>query len=195
MIHSVVMACARALAALGGVVLLALIGMTCLSVLGRELGAFFQSDGLQGFAPALAGWLQGLGFGAVYGDFELVEAGVAFCIFAFLPLCHLTGAHATVDILADRFPARVQRVLAAAIAVVYAAVMAVIAVQLFVGMLSMRGSGRTSALIEFPIWWAYAACLIGAAMSAVVAVYLAALRCAEAWSGVAVIVDREGGAS
>ncbi|MBT8410735.1 MAG: TRAP transporter small permease [Octadecabacter sp.] len=191
--HRVIMASARAMAALGGAVLVALVVMTCLSVLGRELGALLQSDALQGYA--LAGWVRGLGIGAVYGDFELVEAGVAFCIFAFLPLCHLTGGHATVDILAERFPRGAQRVLAALIAVVFAAVMVVIAVQLFAGMLSMRGSGRTSALIEFPIWWAYAGCMAGAALAAVVAVYLAAVRCAEAWLGVALIADSESGAT
>jgi len=192
LIFRVIMASARAMATLGGVVLLALIVMTCLSVLGRELGALLQSDRLQGYA--LAGWLQGLGIGAVYGDIELVEAGVAFCIFAFLPLCHLTGAHATVDILAERFPVRVQRLLAACIAVLFAAVMAAIAVQLFAGMQSKVRSGQTSALIEFPIWWAYAACLAGAVLAAVVAVYLAAVRCAEAWLGVALIAGRDGAA-
>lgn len=187
LIHRVIMASARALAALGGAVLLALIGVTCVSVLGRELGAALQSDMLRN--DALAGWLRGLGIGAVYGDFELVEAGVAFCIFAFLPLCHLTGSHATVDILAARFSGRAQRVLASAIAVVFAAVMVVIAVQLWGGMLSKMRSGRTSALIEFPIWWAYAACMAGAGLAAVVAVYLAAVRCAEAWTGLPILPE------
>jgi TRAP-type C4-dicarboxylate transport system permease small subunit len=186
------MTCARAMAALGGVVLVALILMTCLSVLGRELGAFFQSDVLRSHAPALAGWLSGLGIGAVYGDFELVEAGVAFCIFAFLPLCHLTGAHATVNILAERFSGKAQRLLAALIAVLFAAVMVAVAVQLWGGMQSKLRSGTTSALIEFPIWWAYAACMAGAVLAAAVAVFLAAVRCAEAWFGVVLISATEG---
>lgn len=178
-IDRIIMAGARLTAALGGAVLVALVVLVCASVLGRAANTLLQSDGVQGAAPAMAAWLLGLGVGGVYGDYELVEAGMAFCIFAFLPLCHLTGQHATVDIVADRFAAPVQRVLAACIAVMFAAVMVTIAVQLSGGMHSKYLAGQTSPLIGFPVWWAYAACLWGAALAAVVAVYLAAVRCGQ----------------
>jgi hypothetical protein len=45
-------------------------------------------------------------FGPVKGDFEVVEAGIAFSIFAFLPICQLHGGHATVDIFTNLMPKR-----------------------------------------------------------------------------------------
>jgi TRAP-type C4-dicarboxylate transport system permease small subunit len=148
---------------------------------------------IQGHAPALADWLLGLGIGAVYGDFELVEAGVAFAVFAFLPLCQLTGGHAAVDVFTNRLPVAVNRWLGAAIAALFAAVMVLIAVQLFAGTLTQARSGRTTQLIEFPLWWAYAASLAGAVLTAIVAVYLAGIRALEALRGTDLIArDHEG---
>ena len=42
-------------------------------------------------------------------DYELVEAGVAFAIFAFIPLCQIYGSHATVDIFTIVAARRVKR--------------------------------------------------------------------------------------
>ena len=58
-------------ALLGGAVLIVLTLLTVASVSGRAL------------IP--------LGLGPLPGDFELVEAGVAFAVFAFLPWCQLSS--------------------------------------------------------------------------------------------------------
>lgn len=153
----------RWMAFLGGAVLTALILMTCLSITGRLFIDF--------------------GLGSINGDVELTEAGIAFAIFAFLPLCHLSGAHATVDIFTARLSSRASRVLQMVIAIAFAGVMVLIAVQLFGGMQSKMRSGQTSFLIQFPVWWAYAASLSGAGLAAVVAIYLAIVRIGEVVQG------------
>ncbi|MDP5362160.1 MAG: TRAP transporter small permease, partial [Paracoccaceae bacterium] len=78
---------ANLMALLGGLVLSLLIVMVCLSVAGRELGDLAFSGALGGFGN----WLIDRGVGPILGDFELVEAGVAFAIFAFLPITQLSG--------------------------------------------------------------------------------------------------------
>ena len=183
MIHAVLLKASRLMAALGGAVLVVLILMTCVSILGRGLNTALHGDWVQDLAPTLAETALRWGIGPVNGDFEMVEAGVAFAIFAFLPLCHLTGSHATVDIFTSRLPRRLALWLDAVIAGVFAAIMVLIAVQLGSGMMGKVRSGQTTFLIEFPIWWAYAASLAGAGLAAVVAVYLAAVRAAEAVTG------------
>ncbi len=192
--HNTVNRLARAFAILGGVVLSALIVMTCLSIVGRSLNSLLHSDFLQGIAPNVASALIAAGIGPINGDFELVEAGMAFTIFAFLPLCQLHGAHASVDILTSKLPLRLNRFLRMLIEIVFAAVLILIAVKFFGGMESKRNSGQTTFLLQYPLWWGYALSLPGAITAALVAVYVAYTRCIEFITGRAVLPsDREGG--
>lgn len=174
---------ARTFAVLGGLVLSALIMLTCLSILGRSLNSILHSDWAEGLAPALATALLGTGVGPINGDFEIVEAGMAFAIFAFLPLCQWHSAHASVDIFTRHLSTRVNRGLRAIIEVVFAAVLILIAVQLFKGALSKYNSGQTTLLIEFPVWWAYAASVVAACVAALTGVVVAGLRVVEAATG------------
>ena len=187
--HRVMMGLARFMAVLGGIVLTLLILLTCVSIAGRLLNGFLHGDLMQGIAPGLATWLIELGVGPVNGDFELVESGVAFAIFAFIPLCQITSGHASVDILTNAFPAGVNRFLRMVIDIVFAAVLILIAWKLYDGMVSKMRYGETTFLLQFPIWWAYAASLIGAVVSAVVAVYMALVRSYEFATGRIVIWD------
>lgn len=173
----------RWMAYLGGAMLCALILLTCISVVGRSLGGVLHSDGAEALIPGLATWLLDLGIGPVNGDFELIEAGVAFSIFAFLPLCQITGGHASVDVFARHFSSSVNRILRALTEAIFAAVLILIAVQLASGMLSKMNSGQTTLLIQFPIWWAYALSLTGAVIAAAVAIYLAIMRVTEFVTG------------
>ena len=174
---------ARLFALLGGIVLSALIVLTCLSVLGRSINSILHSDMIISTAPGLAGALLDWGIGPINGDFELVEAGMAFAIFAFLPLCQLNGAHASVDVFTSTLPAAVNRTLRGVIEVVFAAVMILIAWQLAEGTFSKLRTGQTTFLLQFPVWWGYALSLVAAVVAAVVSVYVAALRVAEMVTG------------
>ncbi len=162
----------RLMAAIGGLVLTGLIIMVCYSIVGRALIQF-------GLAP-------------VHGDYELVEAGIAFAIFSFLPLCQITSGHASVDLFTDMMPDRVQRILRMLIEILFAAVLIMIAVQLYYGMESKIRSGQTTFLLQFPIWWAYAASLVSATVAAVVAIYMAFIRTTEAFTGRTLIADDQG---
>ncbi|WP_425074552.1 TRAP transporter small permease [Sagittula sp. S175] len=191
-LHRIVLGLARLMALAGGAVLTVLIVMVCLSIIGRAgnslLHALVAVD-------VMAGAAQGLidaGVGAIRGDFELVEAGMAFCIFAFLPFCTVTGGHASVDVFTNFLPGSVNRVLDVLIAILFAAVMVVIAVQLEEGMARKISSGQTTLLLEFPVWWAYAASLVGAAASAVVACYLVVVRVYEIVTGRVIVPNAVG---
>jgi TRAP-type C4-dicarboxylate transport system permease small subunit len=187
--NSFMMALSRFMAILGGIVLTLLIILTCLSILGRSLNGFFHGDFMERVAPGFAKWMLDMGVGPINGDFELVEAGVAFAIFAFLPLCQITSGHASVDILTNLMPRGVNRFLRMVIEVAFAAVLVLIAQRLYVGMMSKWGYGETSFLLQFPIWWAYAASLFGAIMAAVVGIYMGAVRTIEFFTGRIIILD------
>ena len=173
----------RIMAYLGGIMLAALIILTCLSVLGRSLNGILHSGGVMGAAPGFAQWALNLGIGPINGDFEPIEAGIAFSIFAFMPLCTLTGGHAAVDIFTQGLSVRANRILRMVTSVVFAAVFVLIATQLFGGLQSKFHSGQTTFLLEWPVWWAYALSFFGAAIAAVVAVYIGLVRVVETVSG------------
>ncbi|MBL4811038.1 MAG: TRAP transporter small permease [Rhodobacteraceae bacterium] len=173
----------RFMAVLGGLMLVALIFLTCASIIGRSLNGMFHSDFFQANLAGLSQWGLDIGIGPINGDYELIEAGVAFAIFAFMPLCQITGGHATVDVFTSGFSLRANRILRVITDAVFAAVFVLIAVQLYGGMLSKLRTGQTTFLIEFPVWWAYAPSLVGAVIAAAIAVYLAGMRLMESLTG------------
>lgn len=132
---------AKFVAILGGLVLVSVAIMTTVSIVGRAL------------IP--------IGLHPIRGDFELVEAGIAFSIFAFMPWCHLKKGHASVEVFTVKFPARVN----AAIDMVADLILALVAILLtwrhYEGVLGKMQYNETTFILRFPIWWAYAVCLIG----------------------------------
>jgi TRAP-type C4-dicarboxylate transport system permease small subunit len=180
--HKLMMGLARFMAILGGMVLSLLIFMTCLSIIGRLLNGGLHSDVMQAIAPGFSNWMI-TWVGPINGDFELVEAGVAFAIFAFLPLCQISAGHASVDVVANAFPRGVNRFLRMITELLFAAVLVLIAWRLAAGTISKFGNGETSFLLEFPVWWALAASLFAAMVAAIVGVYMGAVRTIEFFTG------------
>ena len=48
--------------------------------------------------------------------------------------------------------------------------------RLFAGMQDKLRYGETTFLLQFPVWWAYAACLAAACIACIVSLYCAVLR-------------------
>jgi len=181
--HRFVLTLSQRMAWAGGAMLCLLISVTALSVLGRGMNGALQSETVQQAMPQLAAWLLSLGIGPVLGDYELVEAGIAFSIFAFLPLCQITGSHADVDLFTARWSPRANRWRQMITDIAFAVVLVLIAAQLAAGTASKMKTGQTTFLIQFPLWWAYALGLSGAAVAALVSLYVAALRVGEVMQG------------
>ena len=182
---------ARLMAICGGLVLTVLIVLICISVIGRSLNGLLHGW-IGAVMPGISAWALDLGVGPINGDFELVEAGVAFAIFAFLPLCQISAGHASVDIFTAKLPTRINRLLQLAIDVIFAVVLIAIAYQLYNGMLSKQRYGDTTFLLQFPIWWAYATSLSGSILTAVISLYVAGIRALELMRG-ADILSQEAG--
>ena len=176
--HKLMRNLARTMAVIGGVVLTILIFITCISVLGRALNTVLHGW-VGDIIPTASKWLLDMGVGPILGDFELVEAGVAFAIFAAIPLCQITAGHASVDFVTRQLPDWLDRFLKMITDIVFAAVLVLIAWRLFEGMMSKRSYGETTFLLQFPIWWAYAASLFGAVMAAISGVYVGCVRVIE----------------
>lgn len=173
----------RLMAILGGIMLSVLILLTVFAILGRLVDRLFHWMLEADFMAGLGQWMIDAGVGPILGTFELIEAGVAFVIFAFLPICQITGGHATVDVFTSAMSERKKRVLRGVTEVIFAAVMVLIAVQLFGGLLTKFNSGQTTLELQLPVWYSYAIGFVGAVLTSVVSVYLAVVRVAEMVSG------------
>ena len=157
----------------GGFMLAALITLTCLSIVGRMLNSFLHLELVQDITPNLANYLIEARIGPITGDYELLEAGMAGVIFAFMPLCQLRAGHAFVAIFTDKMPAKFRGILICFIESVFALTLVLIAWQLGNGLGDKYRSHETTALLELPIWYGYAAALIMAYAAGFVAVCIA----------------------
>jgi len=119
----------RGFALSGGMLLLALIGMSLISIIGRKLLA----------AP-------------IRGDMELVEMGAAIAIAAFLPLCELRGLHLKADAFTLWAPAALKRVLDGFAHVLLALVAAILTWRTALQVMSYHTYGDTSTLLSVPMW-------------------------------------------
>ena len=170
---------ARTTALIGGLVLIGLIVLTTLSIVGRSINKFLHNDFFDRSLVGLSDWILALGVGEIRGSYELLEAGVAFAIFSFLPICQLYGAHATVDVFTSFLPRRANRFLAVFWEVVLALVILLIIWRLYGGMERYLRNGETTLFLQFPVWWAYAASFAAGVVACITAIYCALMRIVE----------------
>lgn len=137
----------------GGFALLALVTMICVSIVGRAL--------------------TGIGLAPIPGDYELIEFGVGFAVFAALPWCHLNRAHAKVELLTSSFGGPLNRVLDVLIDLAVLAVAALLTWRLALGLLDKKGYLETTLILGLEVWIGYALALAGAAVFCIVALWRA----------------------
>jgi TRAP-type C4-dicarboxylate transport system permease small subunit len=165
---------ARALAIAGGAVLVALTILVAISITGRALLTL------------------GFGLGPVPGDFELVEAGTGFAVFAFLPWCQLRRGHATVDLFTNFLSPGANRIIDLVTEILMTLTLGLIAWRLWAGTLDKFNYGETTFILQFPVWWPFAASLVAAVIAVVVSAYLIVVRVVEVATGRAILAPAEG---
>ena len=162
--HRVMKGLAHGAAIVGGLVLIAIVLLTCTSIAGRFSG-----------------------LGEIRGTYEILEAGVAFAIFSFFPICQLYGGHATVDVFTSGLGSRALAWLRAFWEVILSAVIIFLSWRLYGGLERYYDNGETTLFLQFPVWWSYAASFIAACVAALVSIYSAVARITEAATGRAVL--------
>jgi len=115
-----------------------------------------------------------------------------FAFFGCLPICQRRAALASVVVFTQSLPAGANRVLRLIIDVVFAAVLILLAYYLVLGGLSKQRSGQTTLLLQFPVWWSYAACIIAMWVAALTGVYVAVMRTLEFTTGQTGLLQEDG---
>lgn len=156
---------ALGVAALGGLVLVALAILSGINIIGR---AFLWA----GLKP-------------IRGDVELIEAGVAFAVAAFMPWCQLQRGHASVTIISDLWNVVSNSVIDLISDVFLTLIAALLLWRHVEGMLDKIKYNETTFILQFPLWWAYAGMVLGLVAWIIVGLWtifadIAALRRGEA---------------
>ncbi|CAD5376606.1 TRAP transporter small permease [Pseudomonas sp. OF001] len=119
----------QAFALAGGVVLLALINMSLVSIIGRKL---FNTP--------------------IRGDIELMEIGASIAIAAFLPLCEVRATHIKVDTFTMKLPAGAQRLLDAVAHLLCMSGALILAWRTALQLRDNLEYGDVSTLLSIPMW-------------------------------------------
>lgn len=142
---------ARLLALLGGLVLVAVTVLTVISITGRSLV-----------------WA---GLSPVPGDYELVEMGSAFAVFAFLPWCQMERGHVTVDLFLAGAGDAVNRTIDLISDLLLTSVAGLICWRLFAGLQDKAAYNETTFILQIPLWLGYSAAMIGATVFVIVSAF------------------------
>lgn len=147
--HYLIMA-GKAMAISGGVLFIALIAMSLVSIVGRKLG-----------------------FGSVNGDIELMQAGTAVAATAFLPYCTLLGEHIKVDFFTENMRDSLKRPIDGIAEVLFVGVAALLAWRTVLSAIATYESQEVTTLVSLPLWIPTALLVPGLALMAVCAAYRA----------------------
>jgi TRAP-type C4-dicarboxylate transport system permease small subunit len=120
---------ADALAIAGGLLFVALIGMSIVSIVGRKLFAM-----------------------PIQGDIELMQMGAAVGAAAFLPYCQFQDHHIKVDAFTGWLPAGARAALDAVAHLVLTAMAGLLTWRTALQALDTRAAGEVSTLLSVPAW-------------------------------------------
>lgn len=141
---------AKTSAILGGLVFVAIVGMSIVSIVGRKLFA----------AP-------------VPGDVELLQMAAAFASASFFAFCHLNGGDVKVDFFTAHARAATVHRLDAMGSALVGVFGALITWRAAAGALAVRAAGETSMILGLPVWWAQILMVPGFALLAMAGAYMA----------------------
>lgn len=140
----------KAMAVSGGLLFVALIGMSLVSIVGRKLG-----------------------LGSVNGDIELMQAGTAVAATAFLPYCTLLGEHIKVDFFTENLRPALKRPIDGVAELLLTGVAGLLTWRTVLAVQAARESQEVSALVGLPLWMPMLLLVPGLALMTVCALYRA----------------------
>ncbi|HJV51026.1 MAG TPA: TRAP transporter small permease subunit [Noviherbaspirillum sp.] len=147
--HYLIMA-GKAMAVSGGVLFVALIAMSLVSIVGRKLG-----------------------FGSVNGDIELMQAGTAVAATAFLPYCTLLGEHIKVDFFTENMRDSLKIRIDGVAELLIALVAALLTWRTVLAAIASHEAEEVTPLVSLPVWIPTALLVPGLALMVVCALYRA----------------------
>jgi TRAP-type C4-dicarboxylate transport system permease small subunit len=104
------------------------------------------------------------------GVYEIVQVGTAVGMFMFLPYCQVTGANVTADIFTAGMGRRAIVALAGLGALCAVAFAAILLWRMSFGLIDQMTYRETTAIYQFPLWYAFLPILVSLALLALAGV-------------------------
>ncbi len=142
----------KTMAVSGGLLFIALVIMSLVSIIGRKLG-----------------------FGSVNGDIELMQVGTAVAAVSFLPYCTLLGEHIKVDFFTEGVRPAIKRRLDGMADLLLAVVSGLLAWRTVLATLDSYESQEVTSLVSLPMWIPIMLLVPGLSLMSVSALYRAFL--------------------
>lgn len=142
----------KAMAISGGVLLIVLIIMSLISIISRKLG-----------------------YGSLYGDIELMEAGSAVAIAAFFPYCTLMAEHLKVDFFTNRLSTQTRRRIDGLCDLLLGMVSLMLTVYTAASVIETWHSQEVTPLVSLPLWLPVMLLLPGLGLMALAGLYRGAI--------------------
>ena len=136
----------RGVALVGGFAVVAVSGITVISVIGRY--AFSMP---------------------VLGDYEIVEYGISFAAFAFLAFTHTADGHLVAEFFSSRMSKRTTQVIDSIQNLILFTILAVLIWRVVIGGFDKFETSDESMFLEMKVWWLHVAGTLGLVMFAWVA--------------------------
>ncbi len=185
-------AISRYSAVIGGVVLTALAMTMFVSITGGTIAKAAHSSWMASVMPGFANWLQGTGIRTIPAMYEIMEIGIAFVIFSFLPVTTFFRAHAVVDVFTSIFPEKLNQFLIAFWETVFFVILALITWRLYFGVERMMSSGTSFVELGIPLWWGYSVAFVQMIVASVTSLYVAFAEWTKLFTGNDRLPDIEG---
>lgn len=144
----------RAFAIAGGLVMLAIVLMTTVSVAGRYLLAM-----------------------PVPGDYEIVEFGIGIAIFLFFPYCEMSLGNIKAEFFTERLSDAWKELLDIVAELAFLAIAMALTWRLTIGAMKKMADGQVYMHLPIQLWWGYVFGIISMALLAVVCAW----RIADSW--------------
>ncbi|RZS56909.1 TRAP transporter small permease [Sphaerotilus mobilis] len=152
----------QAAAVVGGLVFVALVLMSIVSIVGRKLAS----------AP-------------IPGDIEVLQMCAAVACATFFAYCHLVGGDVKVDFFTARLSARICHRLDAAGSALFGVIGLLLAWRTTAAALASQESGETSVVLAWPLWIAQMAMVPGFVLMALAGLYMVGAHLRTPVTGVA----------
>ena len=147
------LAVSKTLAIAGGLVFVALVAMSIVSIVGRKLASM-----------------------PVPGDVELLQVCAAFASASFFAYCHLAGGDVKVDFFTQHLRPRAVHLLDAIGSLLVGLFGALLAWRSAAGALSVKEAGETTMILGWPLWIGQMLMVPGFVLLAVAGLYMCSLH-------------------